>query len=219
MPLLYPTLIDADTPDCSHQIHVWFQGQFLAVLDPIGAPWLPDGPPDQQNCSYASPRMCRDLFHPYSTVFHQIGATRPTYGQKRTFFASLDPLCTLWCPWMAPYDPQNCCEAPPQLFPDLFHPYSKLFHQIVATRPAYGPKRSFLALLCNLLGALWRPWMAHPDQRNCSDASPRLWPNLFHTFPTFACKGNPYQKGNRKKVDYHEEEKTSKIYPLCLGVW
>ena len=44
MPLLYPTLIDADPPDWSHQIHVWFQGQFLAVLDPIGAPWLPRWP-------------------------------------------------------------------------------------------------------------------------------------------------------------------------------
>ena len=156
-----------------------------------------DGPPDPQNCSYASPRMCRDLFHPYSTLFHQIGATRPTYGQKRTFLASLDPLCALWCPWMAPYDPQNCCKAPPQMFPDLFHPYSKLFHQIVATRPAYGQKRSFLALFCNLLGALWRPRMAHPNQRNCSDASPRLWPNLFNNFPTFACKGNPCQIGSR----------------------
>ena len=70
--------------------------------------------------------------------------------------------------------------------------------------------------------ALWRPRMAHPDQWNCSDASPRLWPNLFHTFPTFACKGNPCQKGSRIEYEFYKEKKTSKIYPLWiwnLKIW
>ena len=93
-----------------------------------------------KNYSNILPELCLYYIQPWLTLFHQIGATRPTYGQKRTFLTSLDPWCALWCPWMAPSDPQNCCKSPPRLCPGLFHhPYSKLFHHIVATRPAYGP--------------------------------------------------------------------------------
>ena len=146
MPLLYPTLIDADPPDWSHQIHVWFQGQFLAVLDPIGAPWLPRWPTWPTKLFLCITTDAQWLLPP---LFHTVPpdwSHQTNLWPKRTFLASLDFLCTLWCPWMTPYDPQNCCKGPPRMFPNVLHPYSKLFHQIVATIPACGPKRSFLAL-------------------------------------------------------------------------
>ena len=139
--------------------------------------------PDLQNCSYASPGMCPDLIHPYSTLFHQFGATRSAYGPKRLFLAVLDPLGALWRPRMVFPDLQNCANASPGMCPDLFHPCSTLFHQFGATRSAYGPKRPFLAVL-DALGALWRTHMALPDQRNGFNASPGMCPDLFHPCST-----------------------------------
>ena len=65
---------------------------FLAVLDALGALWHTHmALPDPQNCSNSSLGMCRDLFHPCFTLFHQFRATRSAYGRKRLFLAVLDP--------------------------------------------------------------------------------------------------------------------------------
>ena len=44
--------------------------------------WSPKGTPDPSNSSIESPWMCPDLFHLYSTLFRQSGATTPPYGTK-----------------------------------------------------------------------------------------------------------------------------------------
>ena len=48
--------------------------------------WPPMGPPDQRKGSIALPWMCPNLFHLYSTLFCQFGATRPAYGSKKDHF-------------------------------------------------------------------------------------------------------------------------------------
>ena len=109
--------------------------------------------PDPQNCSNSSLGMCRDLFHPCFTLFHQFGATRSAYGPKRPFLAVLDALGALWRTHMALPDQRNGFNASPGMCPDLFHPCSTLFHQFGATRSAYGRKRPFLAVL----DPVWQP--------------------------------------------------------------
>ena len=56
---------------------------FWAFWSSIGPPM---GPPDQRKGSIALTRMCPDLFHLYSTLFCQFGATRPAYGSKKDHF-------------------------------------------------------------------------------------------------------------------------------------
>ena len=74
--------------------------------------------------------------------------------------------------------------------------------------------------------ALWRPRMAHPDQRNCSDASPRMWPNLFHPcstlFQLLPVRAILTKKEAENIIDCHEKKTTSRIYPSCiwnLTIW
>ena len=91
---------------CASTLRTGVRGAFLGRPDPLmaekgcfwpfwtllGALWCPwMALPDLQNCSNASPGMCPDLIHPYSTLFHQFGATRSAYGPKRLFLAVLDP--------------------------------------------------------------------------------------------------------------------------------
>ena len=67
------------------------KGCFWPFWTLLGALWRPRMVlPDPQNCSNASPGMCPDLFHPCSTLFHQSGVTRSTYGPKRLFLTVLD---------------------------------------------------------------------------------------------------------------------------------
>ena len=53
--------------------------------------WPPKGPPDHRNGSIASPWMCPDLFHLYSTLFRQCGATTLPYGTKIIILGHLGP--------------------------------------------------------------------------------------------------------------------------------
>ena len=64
--------------------------------------WPPKGTPDPRNGSIESPRMCPDLFHLYSTLFRQSGATTPPYGTKITILGHLGPF---WGPIGAPISP------------------------------------------------------------------------------------------------------------------
>ena len=76
---------------------------FWAIWGPFGVLLGPPiGPPDQRNGSIALPRMCPDLFHLYSTLFCQFGATRPAYGSKMTILGRLGPF---WGPLGAPQRP------------------------------------------------------------------------------------------------------------------
>ena len=66
--------------------------QFWAIWGPFGillGP--PNGTPDPRNGSNASLGMCPDLFHLYSTLFRQSGATTPPYGYKMTILGHLGP--------------------------------------------------------------------------------------------------------------------------------
>ena len=59
----------------------------------LGALWhIQMALPGPQNCSNSSLGMCRDLFHPCFTLFHQFGATRSAYGRKSPVLAVLDPV-------------------------------------------------------------------------------------------------------------------------------
>ena len=62
---------------------IW--GPFGVLLEP------PNGTPDPRNVSNASLGMCPDLFHLYSTLFRQSGATTPPYGYKMTILGHLGP--------------------------------------------------------------------------------------------------------------------------------
>ena len=64
-------------------------GTKMAILGHLGPP---NGTPDPKNGSNASLGMCPDLFHLYSTLLRQSGATRCAYGRKRPFLAVLDPV-------------------------------------------------------------------------------------------------------------------------------
>ena len=131
----------------------------MAIWDPLGALWhIWMAFPYPRNCSNASPGICPDLFHPCSTLFHQLGATRSAYDPKRTFLAVLDALGAFWRTQMALPDPKNCSNSSLGMCPDLFHPCSTLFDQFGVTRSAYGLKRLFLAVLDSFGGPL-----AHPD--------------------------------------------------------
>ena len=68
---------------------------FWAFWSSIGPPM---GPPDQRKGSIALPWMCPDLFHLYSTLFRQFGATRPPYGYKMTILGIWGPFCVLLGP-------------------------------------------------------------------------------------------------------------------------
>ena len=124
---------------------IW--GPFGVLLGP------PNGTPDPRNGSNASLGMCPDLFHLYSTLFRQSGATTPPYGYKMTILGHLGPF---WGPSgapIAPPDQRNGSIALPRMCPDLFHLYSTLFCQFGATRPAYGSKMTILGRL----GPFWGP--------------------------------------------------------------
>ena len=57
--------------------------------------WPPKGTPDPRNGSIELPRMCPDLFHLFSTLFRQSGATTPPYGTKITILGHLGPFTGL----------------------------------------------------------------------------------------------------------------------------
>ena len=66
--------------------------QFWAIWGPSGVLLgPPKGTPDPRNGSNASLGMCPDLFHLYSTLFRQSGATTPPYGYKMTILGHLGP--------------------------------------------------------------------------------------------------------------------------------
>ena len=70
--------------------------------------------------------------------------------------------------------------------------------------------------------ALWRPRMAHPDQRNCSDASPRMWPNLFHPcstlFQPLPVRAILTKKEAEKNIDCHEKKQLRKSTPHAFEI-
>ena len=79
--------------------------------------------------------MCPDLFHLYSTLFCQFGATRPAYGSKKDHFGPFGAFLGFF-------------KGPPTarltwMCLDLFHPSFMLFHQFGDTRPAYGTEWRF----------------------------------------------------------------------------
>ena len=94
--------------------------------------------------------MCPDLFHLYSTLFHQFRATRPDYGTKMAIWGPFGVL--LGSPNGTP-DPRNGSNASLGMCPDLFHLYSTLFRQSGATTPPYGYKMTILGHL----GPCWGP--------------------------------------------------------------
>ena len=134
------------------------QWPFWAILGPFGVLLgPPNGTPDPRNGSNASLGMCPDLFHLYSTLFRQSGATTPPYGYKMTILGHLGPF---WGPSgapIAPPDQRNGSIALPRMCPDLFHLYSTLFCQFGATRPAYGSKMTILGRLGPFWGTLGAP--------------------------------------------------------------
>ena len=76
---------------------------FWAIWGPFGVLLgSPNGTPDPRNGSNASLGMCPDLFHLYSTLFRQSGATTPPYGYKMTILGHLGPF---WGPFGAPIAP------------------------------------------------------------------------------------------------------------------
>ena len=78
---------------------------FWAIWGPFGVLMgPPNGTPDPRNGSNASLGMCPDLFHLYSTLFRQSGATTPPYGYKMTILGHLGPF---WGPFGAPIGPQK----------------------------------------------------------------------------------------------------------------
>ena len=78
-------------------------GTTMALLGPFGVLLgPPNGTPDPRNGSNASLGMCPDLFHLYSTLFRQSGATTPPYGYKMTILGHLGPF---WSPFGAPIAP------------------------------------------------------------------------------------------------------------------
>ena len=81
---------------------IW--GPFGVLLGP------PNGTPDPRNGSNASLGMCPDLFHLYSTLFRQSGATTPPYGTKITILGHLGPF---WGPIGAPHKPPLTRETVP----------------------------------------------------------------------------------------------------------
>ena len=137
---------------------------FWTLLGALWCPWM--ALPDLQNCSNASPGMCPDLIHPYSTLFHQFGATRSAYGPKRLFLAVLDPFGSpLAHPHGPPWPPKRFqCNTRdvPWLVPPLFHTVPPVWnHQI-----RFWPKKAVFGCFGPCLAALWHTHMALPDQRN-----------------------------------------------------
>ena len=137
---------------------------FWTLLGALWCPWM--ALPDLQNCSNASPGMCPDLIHPYSTLFHQFGATRSAYGPKRLFLAVLDPFGSpLAHPHGPPWPPKRFqCNTRnvPWLIPPLFHTVPPVWnHQI-----RFWPKKAVFGCFGPCLAALWHTHMALPDQRN-----------------------------------------------------
>ena len=114
-----------------------------AIFSSFGPYWGPMAPPMAHLTNKTVPMHHHGCAMTSSTLIPHC-STRleppdPLMAKKGRFWPHWT-LDALWCPWMAPSDPQNCCKAPPRLCPGLFHhPYSKLFHHIVAKRPAYGP--------------------------------------------------------------------------------
>ena len=87
MPGLVPPIFHTVLPVRSHNTPLWLQNDHFGPFGPLlGSFWGPNSPPDQRNGSIALPRMCPDLFHLYSTLFCQFGATRPAYGSKKDHF-------------------------------------------------------------------------------------------------------------------------------------
>ena len=72
-----------------------------------------------KNYSNILPELCLYYIQPWLTLFHQIGATRPTYGQKRTFLASLDPLCGPLMPLDGPLWPTKLLQSTTPVVPWL----------------------------------------------------------------------------------------------------
>ena len=138
---------------------------FLSQLGPLGVLFgPPKGTPDPRNGSNASLGMCPDLFHLYSTLFCQSGATTPPYGYKMTILGHLGPF---WGPFgapIAPPDQRNGSIALPRMCPDLFHLFSTLFCQFGATRPAYGTDWQLWAIWGSL-EPVWGP-IAPPNDQN-----------------------------------------------------
>ena len=78
------------------------KGCFWPFWTSLEAPWHTHmALPDPQNCPNSSLWMCRDLFHPCFTLFHQFGATRLAYGPKRPILVVLDPVWPyIWPKWL-----------------------------------------------------------------------------------------------------------------------
>ena len=123
-------------------------------------------PPDPQNCSNSSLGMCRDLFHPCFTLFHQFGATRSAYGPKRPFWAVLDALGALWHTHMALPEPQNCSNSSLGMCPNLFQPLFHFVPLVWSHQIRLWPKKAVFGCFGPCLAALWHTHMALPDQRN-----------------------------------------------------
>ena len=136
--------------------------QFWAIWGPFGVLLgPPNSTPDPRNSSNSSLGMCPDLFHLYSTLFCQSGATTPPYGYKMTILGHLGPF---WGAFGAPIAQSNGSIALPRMCPDLFHPCFILFHQFGDTRPAYGTKWRFWAIW-DPLQPIWGP-LAPPNDQN-----------------------------------------------------
>ena len=95
----------------------------------------------------------------------------------------------LWHTQMARSDPQNISNGSLGMCPDLFHPCSTLFHQFGATRPAYGPKRLFLAVLDPVWPYIWPKWL---EQEWCPSEQVNPYQNEAENI--IVCHGKPTSK-------------------------
>ena len=132
-----------------------------------------------------APKMV-PMYHPRcaltcSTLFHQFGATRPTYGTKMIILGFF---------WGSPKAPLTT-ETAPMHHQGCALTCSTLFHQFGATSPANGPKRPFLAVLDPVWPYIWPKWL---EQEWCPLEQVNPYQNEAENI--IGCHGFPTSKKN-----------------------
>ena len=108
--------------------------------------------PDPGNSSNASLGMCPELFHLYSTLFRQSGATTLPYGTKITILGHLGPF---WGPIGAPHKPPLTRETVPLHCPGCALTCSTFIPHCSASSEPPDPLMAQKRTILGHLGPFW----------------------------------------------------------------
>ena len=107
--------------------------------------------PDPEKGPNPSPWMCPRLIQPQSTLIHQFGGGRPTYGHKRAIYGLFEPFWDPLAPPMAIPDLGKGPNTSPWMCPNLIHSDPPVW----SCQACIWPDVPFMAIFGQFLAIKW----------------------------------------------------------------